>query len=159
MHAEIWRHELRLSLSTHLKQSLKWNSVNCSYFLWMSTTEIAPQSKVVTDLVTDDSRPNMKSFSKTFYSNASSHHQNNSPQGTKVQYQYSFIPWPLSFSGKVLFEWMFCNFVIYFTNMQKTVPKRMKLATASVAPTKVKLLLVNAAHTLKYAVLFYGNSI
>lgn len=43
--------------------------------------------------------------------------------------------------------------------MQKTVPKRMKLATASVAPTKVKLLLVNAALTLKYAVLFYGNSI
>lgn len=76
MHAEKRRQELRLCLSLHSSEI-----VNCSRFLWMSAAEIPHQKKVVADLVTDDSRANIKSFSKSFYSNASNH-QNNSLQGS-----------------------------------------------------------------------------
>lgn len=38
--------------------------------------------------------------------------------GHEEEYRYSFITWPLSFSGKVILECMYCDFVIYLPNMQ-----------------------------------------
>lgn len=86
MPAEKQRQELRLCLSLHSSEI-----VNCSRFLWMSAAEIPPQSKVVADLVTDDSRAKMKSFSKSFYSNTSNH-QNNSPPGTMCTINILLFP-------------------------------------------------------------------
>lgn len=128
---------------------------NCSCFLWMPTTGIPPRSKVVADLATGDSRANVKCFS-SFCSNPSNRvlitHQ-----GTKCN--IDMLLFPDHFLSVEKWYWSACIVILKFTlKICKTAPYVLEPDTASVAPTIGKVLLVNAALTLNYAMLLYGNS-
>lgn len=130
---------------------------NCSWFLRMPTTGIPPQNKVVADLATGDSRANMKSLS-SFCSNPSNRDLNNSPQGTKCNIDILLFPDHLLSVEK--WYWSACIVILKFTlKICKTAPYVLEPDTAPLAPTNGKVLLVNAALMLNYAMLLYGNSI
>ena len=80
----------------------------------------------------------MKSFSKTFFFTAMVLTIIKITRGTRYNIN---ISWPLSFSGKVLFQCMYSKFIIY-------------LDCPLHAPTNVEVLWV-----MNNAVLFNGNSI